>query len=131
MTAVAAHRIGRRWVAWFQTVVGVAIAGLWVMLLATSQVPEITAGEIEIWFHLVAELVTAGLLITAGWAWLRVEEGARSRSLLALGALLYTTVNSAGYYADGGQWPIVAMFLAVALATVGAALTSLRPGPDR
>lgn len=129
--AVAGPRTDRRWVAWFELVTGVAIAGLWVMLLATSQVPEIPAGEIDIWFHLLAEFLTAGLLITAGLASFRAEEGARSRSLLALGALLYTTVNSAGYYAGSGEWPIVAMFTVLALATAGAALASLRSDGNR
>lgn len=129
--AVAGPRTHRRWVAWFELVVGVAIAGLWVALIVTAQVPEIPAGEIEIWFHLLAEFVTAGLLITAGLASLRAEGKARNRSLLALGALLYTTVNSAGYYAGGGEWPIVAMFVALALATAGAALSLLQRGGDR
>lgn len=129
--AVAGHRTNPRWVAWFELLVGGTIAGLWVMLLATSHVPEIPAGEIEIWFHLLAEFLTAGLLITAGLASLRAEEMARSRSLLALGALLYTTVNSAGYYAGGGEWPVVAMFVALAFVTCGAALSSLRRGGDR
>lgn len=51
----------------------------------------------------------------------------RQLAALALGALVYTTINSAGYYADLGQWPVVAMFTALTVAT-GAATVVLLAG---
>ena len=53
-----------RFVAWFDIAVGAAIAGLWTMLLATRQIPEIAEGRTDIWFHITAELVTAALPAT-------------------------------------------------------------------
>lgn len=115
--------------AWFQITVGVALAGLWGMLLATRQVPQITAGNRDIWFHLTAEAVTAAALIAGGVHLLASATGtATVLSGVALGALLYTTINSAGYYADRGDWSVVAMFAALALATavaVAGLLTTL------
>jgi hypothetical protein len=51
--------------AWFQIVIGVAMLGVWALLLVTG-VPEIAAGQRDIWFHLVAEVVTALLLLGGG-----------------------------------------------------------------
>jgi hypothetical protein len=115
-----------RALAWFEIVVGAGIVALWAMLLATGQVPEVTAGQRDIWFHIAAELTAASILVGAG-VWV-LRTGASRRAQLAaaagLGALLYTVVNSAGYYAESGDWAPVVMFglLAVATVTLGARL---------
>lgn len=109
-------------VGWFQIVIGVAIIGLWVMLLATRQVPQIPAGNRDIWFHLTAELLTAALLAGAGtWLLTTGTDAARTLSAFALGALLYTTINSPGYYADRQEWSMVTMFVVLASVTAAAA----------
>jgi hypothetical protein len=105
-------------VAWFQLAVGTAIAALWLVLLVTRQVPEIVEGRVDIWFHVVAELATAALLVTAGLALRRDHDEARVRSGVALGALGYSVVNSPGYFAEAGAWAAVGMFGLLALATV-------------
>lgn len=108
-----------RLVGWFEIAIGISIAGLWAMLLMTRQVPEIAEGRRDIWFHLGAELLTAALLIAAGVAVLTVgSQTAGVMAAMGLGALLYTTINSPGYYADLGQWPMVAMFVLLAVATL-------------
>jgi hypothetical protein len=119
-----------RLVAWFQVVVGLAVAGLWTVLLATGQVPEVQDGRVDIWFHLAAELTMAGLLVTAGAALLRRSERAVLLSVLALGWLGYSAVNSPGYYAEAGEWAAVGMFAAVVAATVGALTALWRHSPD-
>lgn len=113
-------------IGWFEIVVGIAIIGLWVTLLATRQVPQVPAGNRDIWFHLTAELLTAALLVGAG-IWLLTTHAARAGVLssLALGALLYTTVNSPGYYADRDDWPTVMMFVVLAATTATAAVVLL------
>lgn len=109
------------WIHWFQVVVGLAIVGLWAMLLTTRKVPEIAAGDREIWFHLAAELVTASLLLASGISALVSDTGAtRQLSAVALGALLYTTIASPGYYVARNEWPPVIMFTALVVATVAA-----------
>lgn len=114
-------------VGWFEIVVGASIAALWTMLLVTGQVPEIGQGRTDIWFHLVAELVTAVLLVAAGMALLTSGgPSAATLAALAAGALAYTTVNSAGHYAQLGQWPVVGMFVALTLATAVVAVVLLR-----
>jgi hypothetical protein len=109
-----------RLVAWFQIIVGVSIVALWVVLLAAGQVPELDAGMRGIWFHLVAELALATLLLAAGLSLLRRRSRGRDLTSLALGALGYSAINSPGWYADRGEWGVVAMFAVIVAATVAA-----------
>ena len=98
-------------VGWFETATGAAMLGIWALLLATGQVSEITEGDLEIRYHLAAEGITAVALVVAGIMLLTTDGGLALRvSALALGALVYTTVNSAGYYATRGEWAAVGMF---------------------
>jgi hypothetical protein len=117
----SAGRVRVKVVGWFQFLVGVAMLGLWARLLATGGVPEIEAGQRDIWFHVAAEAIAAVALIIGGLALFRSGGAARFvLSAFACGALLYTSVNSAGYYADRGEWGPVGMFgLLALLAVVG------------
>ncbi len=98
-------------VAVFELVAGFAIIGLWTILLATHEVPEIRAKDRAIWFHLAAEyslgavLVVSGLLLLSDdQVWTRILAG------IAAGGLVYSTINSPGYYARQGKWGAVAGF---------------------
>lgn len=113
-------------IAWFLLVVGVSIAGLWTVLLATGQVPEVDEGRADIWFHLVAELATAGVLVAAGVALLREHRAGRMLAGIAVGALLYTTVNSPGYYAESGDVAMVVMFAVLTVLTILVAIALVR-----
>lgn len=115
-----------RWVGWYQVVLGGLIAGLWALLLVTAQVPEVEAGERGIWFHLLAEAFVSVSLLSGGALWLLRRTMAAGVSAFALGALLYTTVASAGYYADKDDWAIVGMFAALTLLTAPVALVAVR-----
>jgi len=104
-------------IAWFELLVGFLIAGLWITLLFQQQVPEIGLGRRDIWFHIAAELTTAILLLGAGMNALLTDESCQIALGVAAGALLYTTINSAGYYADRRQHDMVAMFCVLTAAT--------------
>lgn len=122
-------------IAWFQIVVGTGILMIWPVLIVAGEVPEIAAGQRDIWFHIVAEAIAGLLLLAAGWL-LRRDRDVRARmvSAFALGALLYTGVNSAGYYAELGEWMPAAMLVAVGVLAAWAfgALVRVRaPGPSR
>jgi hypothetical protein len=119
-----------RFVAWFQIVIGVAVAGLWTVLLATGQVPEVPDGRVDIWFHIAAEMVMAAALLTGGVVLLRARRLGPLLSAFALGWLGYSAVNSPGYYAEAGEWAAVGMFAAVVAATVGALTALWRHSPD-
>jgi hypothetical protein len=117
-----------RAIGWSLLVVGVAIAGLWTLLLVTGQVPEVDEGRVDIWFHLAAELATAGVLIAAGTALLRRSRHGRSLATVAVGALAYTTLNSPGYYAESGEWAVVGMFMVLLVLTITMAVALVRGG---
>ena len=91
--------------------VGVAIIGLWGVLISGQRVPELTQGLPSIRFHIGAELVTATPLVASG-AWLLFGGGPEARlvAVAALGATAYSTINSPGYYADRGNRSVVVMF---------------------
>lgn len=120
-----------RLVGWFQIVVGAGVLLIWPVLIAAGEVPEIAAGQRDIWFHIAAEGVAGLLLLAAGWMLLR-DPSVRARMLssLALGALLYTGINSAGYYAELAHWGPAGMLVAVAVLAVGAAAVLVRSRPQ-
>jgi len=97
-------------------IAGVGIVGFWAMALVTHQVPEVAEGDRAIWFHIAAEyllgaaLVAGGLLLVlvGDQPWTRVITGA------ALGGMVYSTINSAGYYARQATW-IVAAFASLTI----------------
>lgn len=72
-------------VGWYSVATGIAIAGLWTVLLVGRAVPEIAAGDVESWFHITAESITAALLIIGETAVLTVEDS--QASILAACAL--------------------------------------------
>jgi hypothetical protein len=101
--------------------IGLAIVGLWGVLIRRHAVPELDQGLPSIRFHIAAELLTAtGLLVAA--AWLVAADSAEARLLDAgaLGAVVYSTINSPGYYADRGERPVVATFAALSIVALSA-----------
>ena len=110
--------------------VGLAMLGLWTALYLTGEIPDLATAPLEIGFHLVAEGLTAIALLAAGVGVFR-DWGVAVRLLpVALGMLLYTVVNSAGYYANLGEWPMVGMFLALTALTLVLLLAILRGWMD-
>jgi ABC-type glucose/galactose transport system permease subunit len=100
-------------------IVGVLMGAQWLFFLATGSVEELETAPRAIAFHLAAEAVTAVLLVVAGVGLLR---GVGERlGLIATGALLYTVINSAGYFAERSEWPMVAMFGVLLVVAVGCA----------
>ncbi len=99
-----------RSIAYFCVVVGAMMGVQWLFFLATGNVPELETEPLAITFHLAAELIAAAALVIAGVALLRGVRWARPAALTALGMLLYTVVNSAGYFAEQRVWAMVAMF---------------------
>ncbi len=99
-----------RTIAYYCAGVGALMGLQWLFFLVTGNVPELETEPLAIAFHLAAELATALALILAGMGLLRRARWATPVTLLALGMLLYTIINSAGYFAEQGVWGMVAMF---------------------
>ena len=116
-------------VGWYAVVVGALMIVQWAFFIITGQVPELQTEPFRIAFHLAAEGATAVLLILAGIGLLRSRRWSRGLGLVAFGSLVYTSIVSPGYFAQLGQWPLVAMF-AVLLALAVASIVFLTKAPD-
>ncbi len=115
--------------AWFSLLVGLLMAAQWVFFLVTGQVPELHTAPIRIAFHLVAESVTAVSLMIAGMGLLRKKSWGRSAGLFAHGLLVYTVVVSPGYFAQAGEWPMVAMFCVLVILAAASVAVLARVEP--
>ncbi len=107
--------------------VGLLMFVQWTFFLLNGQVPELQTAPIQTAFHLAAEFITALALIASGAGLLRRAPWARSLALLALGMLLYTLIQSPGYFAQQQTWPLVAMFAVLLLLALISLMQLLRP----
>lgn len=98
--------------------VGISMIGLWVMLLTTDQVPELALEPYRIMAHILAEVVTAVLLLVSGYGLLTKQIWGLKIFLFAQGALFYTLIASPGYYVQLGFAPMVVMFSVLLVITL-------------
>ncbi|MFX1607321.1 MAG: hypothetical protein ACFFDD_15650 [Promethearchaeota archaeon] len=98
--------------------VGISMIGLWVMLLTTDQVPELALEPYRIMAHILAEVVTAVLLLVSGYGLLTKQTWGLKIFLFAQGALFYTLIASPGYYVQLGFAPMVVMFSVLLVITL-------------
>jgi len=96
--------------AWYGISVGTLIIMQWIFFLATRSVPEFQTTPWAIGFHMMAELCLALALLISGIATLRSKSWGEKALLAALGMAIYSEINSPGYFAQLGQWALVAMF---------------------
>lgn len=92
--------------------VGIAMPAWWVVALTRGLVPEVAEGRRDIWFHIGAEMLTGVMLIAGGIATAVSPEAGWSGMLSTFGwgLLVYTLIQSPGYYVDRGERQMVAMF---------------------
>jgi len=90
--------------------VGCMIILLWIFLSSTNNVPEFESEAINISFHITAEIITAVLLLISGIGMLQNKRWSKNLSFISLGALLYTIINSSGYYAQRSEMQFLLMF---------------------
>jgi CHASE2 domain-containing sensor protein len=110
--------------------VGTLMLLQWAFFLLTGNVPELETAPWSIAFHLAAEFLTAIMLIISGVMLIKTHRFSKQIFLLATGMVIYAMVNSAGYFAQSGDWVFVAMFgvlLVLAGISVYRVLNSKRP----
>ena len=112
----------------FELIVGLGICGFWTFALLTHQVAEIAAGDRAIRFHILAEYLMGLALTTSGLLLLAVDDRGWIKALAAaaLGGMMYSTVNSAGYYAQRKRGGVVVAFISLAVVGAAALLTLVR-----
>jgi len=108
----------------YSILVGISIIGFWRFFVSSKQLSKLGSNQtpIEIGYHVVAEFLTAGLLVAAGIGSIYSLEWSRTVSLIALGMLLYAVINSPGLYAAKKNIPMIAMFSVLTILTLIAIL---------
>jgi len=94
----------------YMLTIGIMIIFLWVFLISSNNVPELETEPASILFHITAEELTAILLVISGVIMWKQKKWSLRLSLISLGMLLYSIVNSSGYYVQYFQLPFVVMF---------------------
>jgi hypothetical protein len=104
----------------YSILVAISVFGFWLILFFRKKLfdPASNRSRLELEYHILAELLTAGVLIAGALGTILSISWGDSILVLGLGMLLYTVVNSPGYYASRGDKPMVTMFLILAILTV-------------
>ena len=94
----------------FAIIVGISMLGMWVVFYLTNNISELETKPIELTFHLIAEFITAFLLIIAGVGVLNSTAWGYNLYLIATGMVLYTMIMSPGYFLQAGDISFLIMF---------------------
>lgn len=97
----------------YALLVGFGMVAQWIVSCVRKQIPELETEPYRIWFHIVAEMVTALCLVIAGVALLQEASWVVPLYLVAIGMLFYTSIVSPGYFAQKGQWGWLVMFAVI------------------
>ena len=114
----------------YALLVGVLMIAQWTLTILKKQVagPEegpAGRGKIEMAFHWTAEFGCALVLIAAGIALLLQTTWSKPIFYVGSGMLVYSLINSPGFFAQQRKWTLVAMFaLLLALAVVSLVMIS-------
>lgn len=100
----------RKVAAVYSIVIGISVLAMWSMTILTGGIKE---GPIEIFFHLVSEFLMAILLLIGGIGLIRDKMYGRKIFLISNGMLLYSVLNAAGYFGQGGNMAMVILFFAI------------------
>lgn len=107
----------------FAIAVGVLMLVQWTITILRKQVagPEsgmAGRGRVEMAYHWLAEFSTAVLLIVSGIGLITGVGWGPVLFLISNGMLLYTVINSPGYFAQQRQWLMVIMFAVILVLSI-------------
>jgi len=111
--------------AYYSIFIGIMVIIQWVFFILTGNVPELTTAFWEIIFHILVEFLTAFMLLITGWKILKKSKNAIQGNLVAQGMLIYSVINSSGYFAKLGQWIFILMFLVILILSMVSVLKLL------
>lgn len=89
---------------------GVSMIGMWILFYITGSIPEMSTKPIELGMHVLAEILTAVLLILSGTMLLLKKSRANNIYLFACGMLFYTLIMSPGYFLQKKEIRFTIMF---------------------
>ncbi|MEE9377554.1 MAG: hypothetical protein V3V33_05915 [Candidatus Lokiarchaeia archaeon] len=86
--------------------IGVAMLCMWLLLLLKREVPDLKTKPTQIFFHLIAEFLTSIMLIIGGLGYLMNQPWGVALFFIAVGMVIYSTINAAGFYGQLKDWPM-------------------------
>jgi hypothetical protein len=105
-------------VGWYAVAVGLLMAGWWALALRGGALDRPDRSRTELGLHLAAEFLTAALLVLGGTVLLVADTA--GVVLVALGMLLYTVIQSPGYFLARREREPAVMFAVLVVTTLGA-----------
>lgn len=96
--------------AFYSILMGICMIGMWIMFYISDSIPEIQTKPIELGMHILAEIITAVLLIIGGFSVLINKRWGNPIYLLSMGMLFYTLIMSPGYFVQQGDIGFAIMF---------------------
>ncbi len=100
----------------YSALVGLSMLAMWFVFYLSGSIPELETEPWRIGFHLAAECITAVGLIIAAWGLAARKHWAVPIYTLATGALLYTLIQSPGYFLQLGDANFAIMFAVLIVA---------------
>jgi hypothetical protein len=110
-------------VGWYAVAVGLLMLGWWTVDLRQGALERPDRSRMELGLHLVAEVATALTLVVGGV--LLLIDLAAGVALVGLGMLLYTVIQSPGYFLARGERAPAVLFLVLAGLTLAAIVALL------
>jgi hypothetical protein len=110
----------------FGILAGIAMLLLWAWLIATGNVDSLEPRPLGTWLHMhiAGEVLTAVILIVAGWGLLTTALWAGRLFLLANGMLLLAVIHAIAWYGERGEVGMVVAVFAVGVLAVFFAIRS-------
>jgi hypothetical protein len=114
----------------YQVLTGAGMIGIWILNFWKGEIPELQTEPYRIAMHILAEAVTAIMLLVSGFHILMKGRKLPNLFNIASGALIYTLIASPGYFAQMSHWGAVAPFLVLLGFTVVLLILENRVIPD-
>jgi len=102
----------------YSITMGVLMLTVWLAFWAFGAIPEMMQTPWEIAMHLTAEFTTAGLLVASGIGLILEARWATRVNVFASGMLVYSLIQSPGYYLQKNALIFVGVFVVAFLVTV-------------
>ena len=102
----------------YSITMGALIVAFWSVLWASGAVPDLLSRPWEIAMHLTAEFTTAGLLLVSGFGLWFGARWALRVNVFASGMLVYSLIQTPGYYLQRNAMIFVVMLAVSFLITV-------------
>jgi len=93
----------------FVTVYSIGIIGMWIVFYAAGNIPELVTEPVRISMHILAEVITIMLIIGGIFILTGIKWG-KEIYFLSMGMLIYTLIQSPGYFIETKDYGLVIMF---------------------